>query len=258
MKMSLDDAIQHLAESIPRIREESCGDCAQEHEQLKIWLEELRDLRNTQVNENDYSSITNKIIDLQKKQHEILFQRDKQFLEKAEKEIGRCFYDTDRKLHVMIIGTPVVKEQFTGYQLNRHQYPAIFVGEDEDNPASIIPIFQGEFFVESDNGIDTYTASFYEINQKDFYREFQKQLDRFQREITRLGQKNLPEVSPDADNVDEYPDAVDGDIYYNPLFGDHWIVQGDRFIKINENFSMAKHEPSGFIKVGHIDFKRYH
>ena len=34
----------------------------------------------------------------------------------------------------------------------------------------------------------------------------------------------------------EYEDAVDGDIYLNPCFGDLWIVQDKQFIKINDGY----------------------
>lgn len=51
----------------------------------------------------------------------------------------------------------------------------------------------------------------------------------------------------------EYADAVDGDIYINPFFGDMWIVDGQQFIKINDGLTADLDEPSGFIKVGHVD-----
>lgn len=51
----------------------------------------------------------------------------------------------------------------------------------------------------------------------------------------------------------EYPDAVDGDIYYNPCFCDLWIVDGRFFIKINDGYQAALDEPVGFVKVGHVE-----
>lgn len=51
----------------------------------------------------------------------------------------------------------------------------------------------------------------------------------------------------------KYPDAVEGDIYLNPFFGDLWIVQGDRFVLINDGYSTDTSDPAGFIKVGHVD-----
>lgn len=57
-----------------------------------------------------------------------------------------------------------------------------------------------------------------------------------------------------SEHIDcEYADAVDGDIYLNPMFGDLWIVEGDSFIKINDGYTIELDEPSGFIKVGHVD-----
>lgn len=50
-----------------------------------------------------------------------------------------------------------------------------------------------------------------------------------------------------------YPDAVDGDVYWNPGFGDLWIVDGDQFVKINDGYTIDLDDPVGFVKVGHID-----
>ena len=57
----------------------------------------------------------------------------------------------------------------------------------------------------------------------------------------------------DENIVTEYPDAVDGDIYWNPCFGDLWIVDGHDFIKINDGYTTDLDDPSGFVKVGHVD-----
>lgn len=50
-----------------------------------------------------------------------------------------------------------------------------------------------------------------------------------------------------------YKDAVDGDIYLNPFFGDMWIVDNKRFIKINDGYTVDIDDPKGFVKVGHVD-----
>lgn len=57
-----------------------------------------------------------------------------------------------------------------------------------------------------------------------------------------------------SEHVDcEYADAVDGDIYLNPMFGDLWIVEDNSFIKINDGFTIDLDDPEGFVKVGHVD-----
>ena len=57
-----------------------------------------------------------------------------------------------------------------------------------------------------------------------------------------------------SEHVDcEYADAVDGDIYFNPMFGDLWIVEDNSFIKINDGFTIDLDDPEGFVKVGHVD-----
>lgn len=50
-----------------------------------------------------------------------------------------------------------------------------------------------------------------------------------------------------------YSNAIDGDIYLNPMFGDLRIVDSKTFIKINDGYTIAIDEPEGFVKVGHID-----
>lgn len=55
--------------------------------------------------------------------------------------------------------------------------------------------------------------------------------------------------------VEGYPDARKGDIYYNPLFGDFWLVEENGFCLIGDGYRIAKSEPVGFIKVGHVDYQ---
>ena len=75
----------------------------------------------------------------------------------------------------------------------------------------------------------------------------------------------------------EYKDAVDGDIYFNPVFGDFWIVEHGCFVKINdgldflaistfsvplpinrpsepESYVTPFDDPCGFIRVGHAEW----
>lgn len=51
--MGLYEAIEHLDESIPRIRVDGCEECVQEHEQLKAWLVELAAFRARQEDKNE-------------------------------------------------------------------------------------------------------------------------------------------------------------------------------------------------------------
>ena len=53
--------------------------------------------------------------------------------------------------------------------------------------------------------------------------------------------------------ISTYPEAANGDIYWNPVFGDLWIVDGESFIKINDGYQIDIDEPSGFVKVGHVE-----
>ena len=54
----------------------------------------------------------------------------------------------------------------------------------------------------------------------------------------------------------KYQDAVDGDIYFNPVFGDLWIVERGKFVKINDAYDITLDEPEHFIKVGHAEWPK--
>ena len=54
----------------------------------------------------------------------------------------------------------------------------------------------------------------------------------------------------------KYQDAVDGDIYFNPVFGDLWIVENGKFVKINDGDNISLDEPEHFIKVGHAEWPK--
>ena len=54
----------------------------------------------------------------------------------------------------------------------------------------------------------------------------------------------------------KYQDAVNGDIYFNPVFGDLWIVENGKFIKINDGYDISLNEPEHFIKVGHAEWPK--
>ena len=54
----------------------------------------------------------------------------------------------------------------------------------------------------------------------------------------------------------EYKDAVDGDIYFTPVFGDFWIVEHGCFVIINDGYVIPFDDPCGFIKVGHAEWPK--
>ena len=54
----------------------------------------------------------------------------------------------------------------------------------------------------------------------------------------------------------KYQDAVDGDIYFNPVFGDLWIVENGKFVKINDVYDISLNEPEHFMKVGHAEWPK--
>ena len=54
----------------------------------------------------------------------------------------------------------------------------------------------------------------------------------------------------------KYQDAVDGNIYFNPVFGDLWIVENGKFVKINDRYDIPLDEQEHFIKVGHAEWPK--
>ena len=54
----------------------------------------------------------------------------------------------------------------------------------------------------------------------------------------------------------KYQDAINGDIYFNPVFGDLWIVERGKFVKINDGYDISLDEPEHFIKVGHAEWPK--
>ena len=49
---------------------------------------------------------------------------------------------------------------------------------------------------------------------------------------------------------------VNGDIYYNPFFGDLWIIQNDTKIKkINDSYTTDIDDVAEFVYVGHINLE---
>lgn len=47
--------------------------------------------------------------------------------------------------------------------------------------------------------------------------------------------------------------AEDGDIYFNSVFGDLWIVIDDKLILINKDYEISIDEPVGFERVGKVN-----
>ena len=54
----------------------------------------------------------------------------------------------------------------------------------------------------------------------------------------------------------KYQDAIDGDIYFDPVFGDLWIVENGKFVKINDRYDIPLDEPEHFIKVDHAEWSK--
>ena len=46
---------------------------------------------------------------------------------------------------------------------------------------------------------------------------------------------------------------INGDIYWNPGFGDLWIVDDKDYVKINDGYRTEIENTVGFIKVGHVN-----
>lgn len=97
-------------------------------------LEQIRDLQK-------------KIAELHAEERKLLLEDDKEFLEKAKVNVGRCFFNTTDHVWIKVIGVPVPEVQYLGYRLNRYQYPAIFIDTAPENiKDTLIPFYQDTIF----------------------------------------------------------------------------------------------------------------
>ena len=48
---------------------------------------------------------------------------------------------------------------------------------------------------------------------------------------------------------------ANGDIYWNPMFGDLWVTDGTDFVKINDGYRTEIENTVDFVKCGHLDIE---
>lgn len=103
-------------------------------------------------------------------QDELSKQEIDEFKEQAIKNVGRCFIVNGK--YVKVIGIPQEQWQISGRPIfNRYQYPALFLGYDEEN--SVIPFYYDTLFSGTwGDGHDPLNKEVREISNSEFMEEF--------------------------------------------------------------------------------------
>lgn len=138
----------------------------------------------------EIDTISKQISDLLRKQKELVLKDDKEFLEQAKSNIGRCFYNSDNGVYAKVIDVPRIVQTMSGYDLNRYQFPAIFIGENEDDKDSVVPIYMGTIFSGAWGVGYDLLYHFKEIPREEFESKFVETLQLFQKQILSIDYPN--------------------------------------------------------------------
>lgn len=135
--------------------------------------------------EQELNDVIKQINELQNRQNELLLLSDKAFLEKAKNNIGRCFYNKKNKIHVKIVDIP---QYDNGYEmcdrLNHYQYPAVFVGRDDDYVYhGIVPFYADTIFSGIWGEGNLRDNPYIEITKEQFDEQFLNVIEEFKNRV---------------------------------------------------------------------------
>lgn len=101
------------------------------------------------------------------------------FKEKAKQNVGRCFVIDGRMCKVIDI--PQEEYDKTGHMhFNRYQYPALYLGYEEDLP-SVVPFYYDTVFSGIwGDGCRLFNKDVREISKEEFAAEFKNRLTEFE------------------------------------------------------------------------------
>ncbi len=121
-------------------------------------------------------------------QDELSKQEIDEFKKQAIKNVGRCFIVNGK--YVKVIGTPQEQWQIYGRPIfNRYQYPALFLGYDEEN--SVIPFYYDALFSGTwGDGHDPLNKEVREISNFEFMEEFEQTINVFRQRINQVNGDN--------------------------------------------------------------------
>lgn len=96
--------------------------------------------------EEELDRLNQEIAALQSRRRQLLRAEDENFLEQAKSNIGRCFYEIDTGVYAKVVDVPKVMHTMNGDNLNRYQFPAIFIGKNKEDNDSVVPVYMDTIF----------------------------------------------------------------------------------------------------------------
>lgn len=124
---------------------------------------------------------------LRKEHRSLMHEDDEEFLQRAQVNVGRCFFKAKTSTWAKVIEVPRVQMTVIGPDLNRYQYPAIFIGKDPNDKGSEIPFYMDTIFSGIwGEGHDT-ERGYVEVSPEEFDAEFKKALKEFDQFISSVG-----------------------------------------------------------------------
>lgn len=142
------------------------------------------------TNDERIKQLNQQIFELRKELNVLLEASDQQFLEEAKVNIGRCFFNADTNTYAKVINVPQVIQTMRGSDLNRYQYPAIFIGKNPDFQDCVSPFYEECLFSGAWGiGYDP-KEQWKEISSEIFNRKFQEVQSEFQSFVINLNSSN--------------------------------------------------------------------
>lgn len=130
--------------------------------------------------------ISKQIAELEKQKRELELQEIAEHQELAKQHIGRCFKINGDK-YAKVIGVPQVMHRMIGFDYNKYQYPAIFIGVNccpDVRETSIVPFHEGKLFAGAwGEGHDMFNT-YEEITPEKFCEKFREKLREFCEKIS--------------------------------------------------------------------------
>lgn len=137
-------------------------------------------MSNKNTKQEELDRINKQICELQNKQRSLLYECDDEFLENAKVNIGRCFFDKYTGNYVKVIDVPQCKwHNVGGREINRYQYPALFIGNDLDEEYCVIPFYTDTLFSGAWGDGNYQNNPYKEISKEEFDKQFIKAVEQF-------------------------------------------------------------------------------
>lgn len=148
-------------------------------------------MSNKSEKQEELDRINKQICELKNKQRSLIYECDDEFLEQAKVNIGRCFFDRSTGTYVKVIDVPQRKWfNHSGNEINRYQYPALFIGKNLDEEYCVIPFYTDTLFSGAWGEGHYPNNPYKEILKEEFDKQFVKAIEQFKEDIISDGQSN--------------------------------------------------------------------